>query len=350
MDDPEMGPLKIAEILPEFHEGGVERHVLWLSNALAGIGHQVTVITAGGKLEGKLDTEVEIWRLPVHRKNPVTGLYSALKIACRAKRERWNILHAHSRVPAWIAWWVSIISGKPWVATAHAQYSLNAGLIPYRKADGVICVSMTVREHLDGFLPENTKVIPNGIPPASRKWAGKGFPENPRFLFVGRLTRLKGLDVVIEALSGLVDREWTLDVVGDGPQREELEAKVKLNCLDKKITFHGFREDVEDWMAETGCLLFPSLEEGQGLVLMQAIQVGLPALASDIEPVRELVGDDATLLLPGDVETWARFLSEIFENRFTPPVFDPVSVPTDHEMAGRANVFYGDILDPPIKE
>ena len=57
MDHPGLGSLKIAQILPEFHEGGVERHVLWLSNELAAMGHQVTV-TAGGKLEDKLDPSV----------------------------------------------------------------------------------------------------------------------------------------------------------------------------------------------------------------------------------------------------------------------------------------------------
>jgi len=170
MDDPEVGPLKIAEILPEFHEGGVERHVLLLSNALAGMGHQVTVITAGGKLEEKLDPGVEIWRLPVHRKNPVTGLYSALKIAGRAKREEWDILHAHSRVPAWIAWWTASMAGIPWAVTAHARYSLNYGLRPIREADGAICVSLAVQEHLKGLLPKNSVVIRNGLPPS-----GSGF-------------------------------------------------------------------------------------------------------------------------------------------------------------------------------
>jgi len=131
---------------------------------------------------------------------------------------------------------------------------------------------------------------------------------------------------------------------------KELEELVLVPGITEQVHFHGFIDRPHEWMARRDFLIFPSFDEGLGLVLMQAIQVGLPALASDIEPVRELVGDDATLLLPGDVETWARFLSEIFENRFTPPVFDPVSVPTDHEMAGRANVFYGDILDPPIKE
>jgi len=349
MDNKEVEQLKIAQILPEFHEGGVERHVLWLSNALAELGHEVTVISAGGKLEEKINPGVVCWRLPVHRKNPFTGFYSASRIAYRAKREGWDILHAHSRVPAWIAWWVSLMAGIPWVLTAHARYSLNSGLLPFVRANGAISGSKAGERHLCQYLPEKRIMIRNGLPHTGHKWKGSG-GKFKHLLFVGRLARIKGLQVVLEALPGLKDREWELDVLGDGPQRAEFEEISRNLGINRKVHFHGFCDDPEEWMSKSDLLIFPSFDEGMPLVLMQAIQVGLPALASDIEPVRELVGDDATLLLPGDVETWARFLSEIFENRFTPPVFDPVSVPTDHEMAGRANVFYGDILDPPIKE
>ena len=125
MDDRGVGRLKIAQILPEFEEGGVERYVLWLSNALAEMGHEATVITAGGKLEENLDPNVAVVRLPVHKKNPLTALYCAISIASRAKREGWDILHAHSRVPVWIAFWASFISRKPWVFTAHDRYRRN---------------------------------------------------------------------------------------------------------------------------------------------------------------------------------------------------------------------------------
>ncbi len=344
MDHKGVEYLKIAQILPEFHEGGVERHVLWLSNALAGLGHEVTVISAGGKLEDKLDRRVAFWRLPVQRKNPITGLYSALKIAGRARKEGWDILHAHSRVPAWIAWWASAMSSKPWIFTAHDRYRKNWAIKPFKKAKGSISVSEAVKTHLSGFLPERSIVIRNGIPFSGEKWARQK-RGTKKILFVGRLTRRKGLHVALHALASLKGKEWMLDVLGDGPQRKELEDLVASLAISEQVKFHGFCDDPQDWMSKSDFLLFPSFDEGMPLVLMQAVQVGLPALASDIGPVRELVGDNAGLLPPGDVETWTRFLSEIFENKFSPPIFDPVSVPTDHEMALSANVFYRDILD-----
>lgn len=345
MDHPGVEHMKIAQILPEFHEGGVERHVLWLSNALADLGHQVTVISAGGKLEEKLDTRVTSWRLPVQLKNPISGLYSALQIASRAKREKWDIIHAHSRVPAWIAWWSSKLSSKPWMATAHAQYSLNMGISPLRKAYGVICVSKVVLEHLDGYLPENVAVVRNGIPITERKWESKGLPENPRFLFVGRLTKLKGLDVVLEALSGLGDLEWTLDVVGDGPQREELEALAVSLGIKARVRFHGFQDDPEVWMSESDLLVFPSLDEGMGLVLMQAIKIGLPALASDIDSVRELVGNTTSLVKPGDVGEWRRSIDEVIIGAKRLPRFDPAAVPSVQDMAVSVLNFYLGVIN-----
>jgi len=344
VDDPEMGPLKIAEILPEFHEGGVERHVLWLSNGLAGMGHCVTVITAGGKLEEKLDPEVEIWRLPVHRKNPVTGLYAALKIADRAKRERWDILHAHSRVPAWIAWWASSMTGIPWVFTAHDRYRKNGAIRPFRSAHGSICVSEAVRKHLSGFLPNRVEVIRNGIPFSGRQWGEK--PDGAmRILFVGRLTHRKGLHIVMEALSSLKDWEWSLEVVGDGPQRQELEALAGSLGIKRRVIFQGFQDDPQKWMAERDMLIFPSLDEGMGLVLMQAIQAGVPVLASDIEPVRELVGEEALLVATGDVERWRQSIKEVISGEMNPPRFDPKAVPTAKEMARSVCGFLESVID-----
>ncbi len=333
--------MKVVQIVPEFDEGGVERHVLWLATELAALGHEVLVVTEGGKLEIELPSAVTVRHLPVARKNPLTGLLSALRLSRWARREGWQLFHAHSRVPAWIAWWASALSGRPWLMTAHALYSLNGGIAPFRRADGAVCVSEAVRRHLGGRLPERTVVIPNGLPPARRVWAGEGFPANPRFLFVGRLTRLKGLAVVLEALSGLLDRPWRLDVVGDGPQREEFEALARSLGVSERVFFAGFRDDAEAWMAEAGCLVFPSYNEGMGLVALEAIRMGLPLVASDLEALRPL--SSGGLVPPGDVETWRGALAAVLDGG-PGSRFDRATVTTTAEMVRAVAAFYGEIL------
>ncbi len=331
--------MNILMVLPEFDEGGVERHVLWLSAELAALGHSVSIATAGGRLEEKLPPEVRVVRLPVHRKNPFTALFSALRIAALAWRDEIDVIHAHSRVPAWIACWASGLSGKPWVFTAHARYRKNAGIRPFRKADGAICVSEAVRSHLEGFLPARTVVIRNGIPEPSARWQKREEPGPFRFLFVGRLTRLKGLQVVLSALTPLSGESWVLDILGDGPQREELEGMAKNLGLRENVRFQGFRDDVERWMVSSDCLLFPSLDEGMPLVLMQAIRVGIPVLASRIPPVIELTGKRESLLPPGDADAWGCGLSRILREGKEPPRFDPSMVPLARQMAEQTGCF-----------
>ena len=347
MDHPRVGILKIAQILPEFHEGGVERHVIWLSNELAASGHQVTVITAGGKLEEKLDPGVNLRKLPVHRKNPATGFYSAFNIAARAKRENWDILHAHSRVPVWIAWWASSMSGVPWVFTAHARYNLNPGLKPFPRAKGAICVSKAVEEHLRSFLPLNRAVIPNGLPPVESRWERRGGVVK-RLLFVGRLTRIKGLDVLLSALDGLKDQEWELDVVGDGPQRAEFETLSERLGLSDRVRFHGFQDNPQDWMVESDLLVFPSLDEGMGLVLLQSAQVGLPVIASDLDAAREIGAKQDQLIPPGDIRAWRWVLRKILEREYTPKPLNPSIAFSIKEVAEKALVFYHNTLSTSI--
>ncbi len=327
-------------MVPEFEEGGVERYVLQLAKDQLAHGHRVSLVTAGGRLESLLPPEVEILHLPVQRKNLFTGLYCVYCLA--QQHSQWDILHAHSRVPAWIAWWTSALTKQPWIMTAHALYSLNAGIAPLKHAGGVICISDAVKQHLAGYLPVRTAVVPNGVPKPRRFWEGRGFPDYPRFLFVGRLTRLKGLDTVLRALGKLKDRAWTLDVIGDGPQRTELETLAAELGLQERVSFHGFRNDVGDWMAFSGCLLFPSYQEGMGLVVLEALNVGLPVLASDLEPLRPLAS--GALVPPGDVDAWRKAMETVLDGGAASPL-SAAGLTMFEETVRRTEEFYREVLE-----
>ena len=331
--------MRILHIVPEFEEGGVESYVIQLSKEQLAHGHRVFLATTGGPLESLLPREVTVIHLPVQRKNPVTGLYCAFYLAL--KRKQWDIVHAHSRVPAWIAWWTSALTNTPWIMTAHAIYSLNAGLIPLKHANGVICISDAVKRHLADYLPARTVTIPNGVRKPSFSWEGRGFPDNPRFLFVGRLTRLKGLDTALRALGKLKDRQWTLDVVGDGPHRMELEGLAAELGLTERVVFHGFRDDVEAWMARSGCLLFPSYQEGMGLVVLQALSMGMPVLASDLEPLRPLAS--GPLVPTGEVDAWSRSMGKVLDGGAASPLSAKKLINFE-ETARKTEEFYREIL------
>ena len=331
--------MRILHIVPEFEQGGVERYVIELSEIQIAHGHQVFLATAGGKMESQLHPEVRVIHLPVHRKNPITGLYCTFFLA--RKHKEWDIVHAHSRVPAWICWWTAALTNMPWIMTAHSTYSLNAGLAPLKHAPGVICVSETVRKHLADYLPERTITLTNGIRKPSCSWEGKGFPEHPRFLFVGRLARPKGLDTALKALGGLKDRRWTLDVVGDGPQRAEWETLTVELGLQDRVTFHGFCEDVDAWMAKSGCLLFTSFQEGMPLTVLEALAVGIPILASDMEQLLPLAS--GPLIPQRDVEAWRTSLAKFLDGGAASPLHAD-RLTTFEDVADQIEAFYREVL------
>ncbi len=96
--------MKIIQILPELNAGGVEGHVLDLAGFLASAGHESIVISNGGNMVAKLEQRgVRHVTMPVHRKS-LRSLLQVHKLRAWLRDEKPDIVHAHSRVPAWIGW------------------------------------------------------------------------------------------------------------------------------------------------------------------------------------------------------------------------------------------------------
>lgn len=339
-----MVKMKVIQIVPELNVGGVEQHVLWLSNELVRKGHQVLVVfNGGGGMPSRFSETVKFHPMPVHRKEPLTALYCAISLARIVRNEKWDIIHAHSRVPFWVGLWTSMMSRRPFVATAHSCYSINKALYPLSKADGVITISETVKKHIISFLPPSVRVIYNGLPDIDLSWKPVNNGRN-RFLFVGRLSRKKGLQYFLDAISGFRDHDWHLDIVGEGPFRAELEKKVSSYDLEQKVVFHGFQAKTDKWMKECSCFIFPSLEEGMGLTLMQAIKMGVPILASDIPAVRELSLDGQHLIAPGSSEDWMRAIAEFFDKGISTQKFDVAKISSLSSMARAVEEYYNEII------
>ncbi len=338
--------MRIMHILPELEEGGVERHVLMLSGQQKEDGHEVNVVSAGGKLVSQLAQGILHILFPVHSKNPLVGIYCAVRLASLVRKNKIDIIHAHSRVPAWIAMFTSKFSGKPYIVTAHAYFSTQAKwiYIPYRQANTVICVSKSVQSGMKNCFAENTVVIRNGLPAVKTTWKGSG-GLRVNFLFVGRLTQLKGLQDILKSAPS-IQGSWKIDVLGDGPLRGELEEMVKSLRLEEKVIFHGFQDDPDSWMETSDCLLFPSYIEGMPLTLARAIQIGIPVIASDIEPIREMALGKNGLVKPGDLASWKNAIERFFVTKQSPAEFDKNAIPTILQMTQEVQSVYESAISP----
>ena len=332
--------MKIMHILPELEEGGVERHVLMLSGQLKKEGHEVYVISAGGKLVPHLADGIVHMKFPVHSKNPLVGIYCAFQLAPVVRKNNINIIHAHSRVPAWIAMLAGNLSQTPYVVTAHGYFSTQTKwiYIPYRRANTVICVSKSVQSGMQKCFAANTVVIRNGMPDVKKTWQGSG-EKTVHFLFIGRLTKLKGLQDVLKVLPS-VRGDWKLDILGDGPLCGQLKEMTKSMQLEEQVIFHGFRDDPDFWMERSDCLLFPSYVEGMPLTLARAVQIGMPVIASGIEPVSEMAFLNNGLVKPGDLVAWKKAIETFLVTKQAPIAFDKGRIPTVAQMAQEVQSVY----------
>ncbi|MDZ7359769.1 MAG: glycosyltransferase family 4 protein [candidate division KSB1 bacterium] len=174
--------------------------------------------------------------------------------------------------------------------------------------------------------PESIEVIYNGIDvqpflhasarPWRSKWSLKA--DEPLLGFVGQLDERKGIRVLLAAFARIKSEvpRARLVLVGHGPLREMIESEVKRQQWEDAVLLPGFLEDVPGVMQAIDVLLLPSLWEGFGIVLIEAMAAGKPAIGTDTSSMPEIIVDGQTgyLVPPGDSEALARRAMELLKN------------------------------------
>lgn len=176
-----------------------------------------------------------------------------------------------------------------------------------------VCVSSGVADHLQqqaGIAANRLTVIPNGVqaPKAPAEWPDIRSPlgiaaSAPIVLAVGRLHRQKGFDLLIEAFSAVVQQHPAakLVIVGEGPERDSLQAQIQQRHLTRSVQLIGFQPQLAPYYREAAVFALSSRWEGMPNVLLQAMAAGVPVVATQVEGVSELVCDGQTgLVVPKD--------------------------------------------------
>jgi glycosyltransferase involved in cell wall biosynthesis len=210
-----------------------------------------------------------------------------------------------------------ILSGVR-VAEHAARWHLRLDRLTRASVTRYICVSEAVARftHQRCRVPmERIVVIPNGIDtrqyPAAQPadFEKHGLSPNTRNIAcIGRLTHQKGIDRLLETAPKWLPRhpDWRLLIVGDGPERDQLAAIAERNGITGQVRFLGWREDVPEILAASELLVLPSRWEGMPNVVLQAMASGLPVLATRVEGVIELLGEEIERqsVLFGETESW----------------------------------------------
>lgn len=134
-----------------------------------------------------------------------------------------------------------------------------------------------------------------------------------KFLAVGRLSyRHKGFDLLIDAfhIFAQKNKEWTLDIVGEGPEEKKYRQKIADYGLEDRIHLLPFTNNIQKYYSEAQVYVLSSRWEGFGLVLVEAMAHGLPVVSSDLPTSKEIMGDFGLYFENGNVEQLAQRLEE----------------------------------------
>ena len=155
-----------------------------------------------------------------------------------------------------------------------------------------------------------TKVIYN---PLTLTPGAKSTGTSKKFLAVGRFSRLhKGFDLLIEGFRIFADKnkEWILDIVGEGVEEPMYRELIKNYKLEDRIHIHPFTNHIQKYYSEAQVYVLSSRWEGFGLVLVEAMAHGLPVISSDLPTSREIMGDFGMYFSIGDVNGMARQMEQ----------------------------------------
>jgi glycosyltransferase involved in cell wall biosynthesis len=184
---------------------------------------------------------------------------------------------------------------REWLSYVRAGYRL----VPHyrgtrRHAAAIICGSFDTLEQVPGRYRDRCVYIPeNGVDPGKFSRRVEGEVGRPlRAAFVGRLVPYKGADMLLEAGAELVRQgRLTIDLIGDGPERERLEGIIERERLQGRVTISGWIEHraVQERLARADVFAFPSIREFGGAVVLEAMALGLMPIVVDYGGPGELV-------------------------------------------------------------
>jgi glycosyltransferase involved in cell wall biosynthesis len=340
--------LTVMQLVPALEAGGAERSTLEIAHALVAEGHRSIVVSGGGRLVERLvEDGSEHIQLPIGRKS-IASLALVPKLRAMLRREKVDIVHARSRMPAWLGWLaLRGLSPRPrFVTTAHGLNSPGWYSSIMARGERVVCVSNTVRDHLlrnyRNADPAALVVIPRGIDPLDypyghqpdnswREWFFAEFGQlagAPLLTLPGRGTRLKGHADAIELVADLRERgiETRLLLlgarqVGREAYVAELERLAAARGVADWVAISAQRDDTRDVYAASALVLqLSNKPESFGRTVVEALALCRPVLGYDHGGVGELLTDlyPAGRVPPGDKRRLAERAAELL--RAAPPI------------------------------
>jgi glycosyltransferase involved in cell wall biosynthesis len=308
------------------------------AQAITALGYQVRVIAmhTPGSSNHEILNGIEVFRpryLPDHLENLQNdrgGIPSAWKTSWKSRQalivfsiihtistikyaRNFDIIHANWTLSGICAWIGQPFHHKPYIVTVHGS-DINQGIkyplirmftkVSLEHAERILAVSNDLARTVEsmGIAPERIQVIPDGVDtdifhPSSN-------PRQRVVLFVGTLSEQKGIIYLLDAFSKVThinpNLDLRLEIIGDGPSYQDLIGLTQQLGLSEKVSFLGSLPQVEvsRRMRQSMLLVLPSINEGLGVVLLEALASGTPCIGSKTGGITDIISRDVGRLVP----------------------------------------------------
>ena len=335
--------LKIVQILPELDEGGVECETIEIAKYLQKKGHKSYVISEEGRLLKNLkETKSTHINWAVGKKNPLTIKYF-FPLRNFLLQKKIDIIHARSRVPAWLTYlvWKSMKKkNRPrFITTFHGFYSVSKSSAIMSKGEKIISISNQITSHIKenyGIKESKIQLIYRGVDEEKfnpktidikkindlkKKWSLKNI-DSTILAFPARITRLKGHLFFLEAINLIKDLNFIALFIGSFEEKssysKEVKAKINNLQIENKIKFVGNCNDMPSALMLSDIVLAPSiLPEAFGRVAIEAGAMEKPIIATkhggSLETILE--GKTGLLVEPNNTKEFAKALKKLILNK-----------------------------------
>jgi glycosyltransferase involved in cell wall biosynthesis len=311
------GP-RVLQVVLSLNPGGTERLVVELASRLH---REMPMMVCCLDAAGSWARELEEDGIPVHALGRTPGFHPSLgrAIAHLSDSHGADVIHAHHYSP-----FVYSCIARCWrrgttvVFTEHGRLSDAAPSAKRRMANRmlvrfprqVFAVSHDLKEHLvgEGFPDNHVGVIYNGIDVGPLPGGGtrarirRSLGATDEDFVIGTIARLdpvKSLGTLIEAVARLAHHSRVvLAIVGDGPERKDLETLASHLHVEEHVHFLGEQHDARRWLAGCDVYVNCSISEGVSLTILEAMAAGLPVIATRVGGTAEVVNESCGRLIP----------------------------------------------------
>ena len=361
--------MHIVQLLPELTQGGVERCVVELNRDLIRLGHQSTVISAGGRLSEQIERDGgRHISFDLCSKNPLTFPFRVSKLRKILKQLMRNndpqmhadkrrlgteenklaignyqssiVIHAHSRVPAWLCTAANRPLRIPFITTVHGFNHVSPYSRVMTRGVRVICVSNQVKEYIQthyGLSEETLRVIPCGVDPQEFdpartdetviKKLKDTFELNGKTIIsaVGRIARSKNYETFIRAIAICAENNPSIRglIVGATQSshrnyRNTLEKLVQKLGVKDQIIFTGSQTHLPEIYAFSDIVVSSSgTPETFGLTLIEALAMNTPVIAPRHGGPLDIIseGENGRFFAPADAADLAKQIDAALTDR-----------------------------------